>query len=51
MSLSISCLSTAERKGLLLANPLRNYATKRKNTADDSVSAVIGALAAGFLGS
>jgi hypothetical protein len=30
---------------------LRNYAKrKRKNTADNSVAAVIGALAAGFLG-
>jgi integrase len=41
----------AERIGDDPAVLLRNYAKrKRKNTADDSVAAVIGALAAGFLG-
>jgi integrase len=41
----------AERIGDDPAVLLRNYAKrKRKNTADNSVSAVIGALAAGFLG-
>jgi integrase len=40
-----------ERIGDDPAALLRNYAKrKRKNTADNSVSAVIGALAAGFLG-
>ncbi len=42
----------AERIGDDPAVLLRNYAKrKRKSTADNSVSAVIGALAAGFLGS
>jgi len=41
----------AERIGDDPAVLLRNYAKrKRKNTADSSVAAVIGALAAGFLG-
>jgi hypothetical protein len=40
----------AERIGDDPAVLLRNYAKrKRQNTADNSVSAVIGALAAGFL--
>ncbi len=47
--MSNTSVKVAIALSLVLATPAASFA-RRKNTADDSVAAVIGALAAGFLG-